>query len=168
MVRKNKLISGEILKEPLLDVFLTDLEQISFSLLCPRPSRVAEDLRGRDRPDSTVPENSSARSFAQSANKSGSVPSSTFLPQPSAEQAKQPNKLPPGRAKLFALRNKLRTPWKNGLLEGSILANQTIYGQPLEEEGTIQQITLSVKIGDYVHCGDKIGEFFETDRKSVV
>ena len=46
MVRKNKVISGEILKEPLLDVFLTDLEQISFSLLCPKRSWVAESLHG--------------------------------------------------------------------------------------------------------------------------
>jgi hypothetical protein len=94
MVRKNKLISGEILKEPLLDVLLTDLEQISFSLLSPKPSWVAEGLSGRKHPDSTAPVGGSARSFG--------------------------------------------------------------------EEATSQQITLNVKIGDYVHCGDKIGEFSET------
>ena len=172
MVRKNKLISGEILKEPLLDVLLTDLEQISFSLLCPRPSWVPEDLRERDHPDSIVPAGVGASSFARNANKSASMPRSTFV----RSQAKQPltSLREVRQAKLFALRNKVRTPRKNEFLpiealagqrpavaperlEGSPLANQTTYGRPFEEEEASQQITLSVKIGDYVHCGDKIG-----------
>jgi DNA-directed RNA polymerase subunit beta' len=111
MVRKKKLISGEIFKESLLDVFLTDLEQISFSLLCPRPSWVAEashlllrkpkieGLRGGEHPDSSAPAVDSDR--------------------------------------------------------------------PFEEEENSQQIILNVKIGDYVHCGDKIGEFFKTPLGSI-
>ena len=163
MVRKNKVISGEIFKEPLLDVFLTDLEQISFSLYCPRPSCVAEGLRGREHPDSTVQAGGVARSFARSATGSASEPSSDF----GRSQEKQPNRIPPvqaltRRTQLFALRSKVRTPQENGLVEGLPLANQTTYSRPFEEEDTSQQMTLSVKIGDYVHCGDKIGEFFET------
>ena len=239
MVRKKKLISGEILKEPLLDVFLTDLEQISFSLLCPRPSWVAEGLRGREHPDSTAPlvalgllatqatkAVGSAGSIAQNANKSVSA----FV----RAQAKQPNGTPQkngfllglGQTDLrilglrrarFASKSKATTygysaegvlasrararptgPWvasnpktsgysavgvlasrararPTGPFSASWSANRaggrlsTIksrpparFAWPFEEEGTSQHITLNIKIGDYVHCGDKIGEFFET------
>ena len=104
MVRKNKLISGEILKEPLLDVFLTDLEQISFSLLCPKRSWVAQSLHGLN-PRRGLPE-----------LRSGYPPKGSSEPPDSTAPA---------------------------------------------------HITLNVKIGDYVHCGDKIGEFFETPLRSL-
>lgn len=85
MVREKKVILGEISKEPLLDVFLTDLEQTSFSLLYPRPV-------GLSRRDSS-------------------------------------------RARLA----------------------------PLEKRHHHHHhMSVNVKIGDYVHCGDKIGEFFGT------
>ncbi len=88
MAREKKVILGEISKEPLLDVFLTDLEQTSFSLLSPRPV-------GLSRRDSS-------------------------------------------RARLAPL-------------------------DPLEKRHHHHHhMSVNVKIGDYVHCGDKIGEFFGT------
>src|SRR4051794_354919 len=79
MVRKKKLISGEILKEPLLDVLLTDLEQISFSLLCPRASWVTEGSPDREHPDSTAVTDDSARRITRNANNSGRA-GSAFVP----------------------------------------------------------------------------------------
>ena len=258
MVRKNKLISGEILKEPLLDVFLTDLEQISFSLLSPKRSWIAESLPGLtfakrkcEPPDSTAPAGSKSnrnvlpvfakgsqnRRFCvtKSANdpflasapqkqvylKHVPTPGSSFVrgrTRASLELTEQPNKLPLGRGnqtgrQLFALRSKVRTPRRNELFQGVAsqhfwlpkaslrtpeggsesvrlpvlsLRQLEVRVTPLRgvtgtefrlppsgvksssKKGgkTTQHITLNVKIGDYVHCGDKIGEFFETPLRS--
>ena len=287
MVRKNKLISGEILKEPLLDVFLTDLEQISFSLLCPKRSWVAESLHGlnprrglpelrsgyppkggSEPPDSTAPPGSKSNRNVLPALAKGSqnrrfcvtksanepflasapqkqvylkhvpMPGSSFVrgrTRASLESTEQPNKLPLGRAnqtgrRLFALRSKVRTPRRNEFFQG--VASQHFWlpkaslrtpeggsesvrlepspwvpsepkwrlrrpwvceqtkastegrpwvpkepkpgmefgnrnGVPGQRGKTTQHIILNVKIGDYVHCGDKIGEFFETPLRSL-
>ena len=89
MVTGKKQLSGELFKEPRLDIFLTDLEQTSFSLLSPRRVRPSQSR-------SSVPQ------------------------------------IAPGEFLIF------------------------------EEAENINQINLNVKIGDYVHCGDRIGEFLKT------
>ncbi len=184
MLRKKNLISGEIFKEPLLDIFLTDLEQISFSLLAPRPAGCAtlgqwlprnpktegvrEHSAGHGAPSVTVSsarlgrlrqtENTLTTGFAQA----GTHKSKAFV----SAEAKQPKMVQPSRddgryAQQQGLLGQPETLWperssglpRRGLKNGFF---------PFDEKANTQQITLNIKIGDYVHCGDKIGEFLGT------
>ena len=170
MVRKIKLISGEILKEPLLDVFLTDLELISFSLLCPRPpwrlsfAEQAEDLRGLAQPEGECTTETVVQALApEHEHPDSNVPAGggarSFTPEPRRVFASQTR---PGlegsplacSAKLSSQPTYRRLANQN--VVPAIGGNRNVV-PGVEEEEASQQITLSVKIGDYVHCGDKIG-----------
>jgi hypothetical protein len=179
MVRPKKVISGEIFKEPLLDVFLTDLEQISFSLFSPKRSSITKGLREHEHSDSTESECSANKSYAKVRKPSGA--NQRFASKRSAfvsSKEKQSLHLPPGIYNLRSVRSSEKMAERRtvgpllGLHSEAVQPRRTqptAEHRPHErvsaraEQGleTSQQITLNVKIGDYVHCGDKIGEFFE-------
>ena len=169
MVPPKKVISGEIFKEPLLDVFLTDLEQISFSLFCPKTSSVTERLRERDNSYSTESFPYSAL-FGPKENQPVRLPPAIRDRQSgrSYEEAVDLRSIGPLITKPTVLYENRRFAAEGATSAGctaSLCRNGvpvTPYGGSKQGLETSPQITLNVKVGDYVHCGDKIGEFFET------
>ncbi len=166
MVRPKKVISGEIFKEPLLDVFLTDLEQISFSLFSANRSSITKGLREHEHSDSTESECSAKWEGISRSKRSDFVSS----------KEKQSVHLPSDVYKRRSVRSSVDTAKRRsvgpqlGLRANRRFASEAVQPRvaqptaehrPTEQGLETSQITLNVKIGDYVHCGDKIGELFE-------
>ena len=222
LLQSKKLISGEIFKEPCLDILLTDLEQSSFSLLLPEIQSIANNkapdlpkLQGStklkqnfklkvgalsvgcaERKNFTKTSNRSKASVQfllgqlsfsilqnnfqhraklialNSNNKATHLKTSSYL----FNMRTLPNKaLPEPLQKL----NKNEVYKKNkvffnvtSFFASLLFAEQTIHKfllqvlqAPTNIYNSVQKIRpilCLVKVGDYVHCGDKIGYSSET------
>ena len=221
--KAKKLISGEICKEPCLDILLTDLEQSSFSLLLPfrsykntselvfvtsvpfrfQPERSSGEERSSDKAELSSlafkkhelarflineikPTRASSHNrFANGAklialnsnNKGTHLRTSTYLFNVKTSPSNKTSSLvffqktlleKAGRSfKPLSLQNLLQkiVTKKRAFKKQSFLTS-SFFNEVLQIHGFAQKIrpTLCVKlkVGDYVHCGDKIGYSSET------
>ena len=175
MVQSKKLVSGEIFKEPMLDVFLTDFEQSSFSLLCQPPHQFLNtDIRESELKDGLLPLALGGSDTLANQDRVGDrskrdQTSPTYSPQSSQFDETSVSKTDgfvepiPTTIGQETFKESRRRSINDSFRNLKSFSN---FGKALDLESDSgdqkHRMTVNVKIGDYVHSGDKIGEFFGT------